>query len=594
MKKQIIQILLLAFVAAFLMHCNRNVNETVIALPGDPFVNTMVPVQNFVVDSKQDNVVEAENGATIVFPKGCFKTSDGEVVTEEVKIEIAEAISLDEMILSNLTTTSDGKLLETDGMIYFNATTQAGEQLFINKDIPVHITIRTPEIKPGMMAYKGVRDENGNMNWIEPKELDKYLITVNIDSLDFLPYGFRETVDKGMPFRKYKTSTQQLADSLYYALSFSDSKELNLTPTKVNESYYDKNKGDRNYSDEIRTEDSPPKNCGIDPAIIRAIKSEKFQNTLIATHEFESRLQAIFQSCDNSILEVYIRNLDKNLYELDSMAAALCEEKGLHNCFHTLDDFSKQRLTKVKDSEPSVKLLRQHYEKELAKVKAELKKQKDKAMKSLQQKNEEAEKIVNAYKKLLWKREKYRMNTYGFTWTDTGWINIDNGTLPKSWASKPLEIIIENGKEFDRVHSYVIYSSIRSLYRLNTDDNVNFYVGNNELKEMLMPKQDPAVAIAIGYKGDVPSLAIKIFGTDSTSRITMTLSASTPEMVKETLAKYDNYSKENRITHDLKYMEKLYHEEQRQKQLLKEEEFLIQLLRVAYPCCPIKEEKNVE
>ena len=109
-------------------------------------------------------------------------------------------------------------------------------------------------------------------------------------------------------------------------------------------------------------------------------------------------------------------------------------------------------------------------------------------MKNLNKENEEAQKVADDYKNLLQKRENYRMETYGFNWTETGWINIDNGTLPKDWDEQPLEIIVNNGKQFDRVYTYVIYTSIKSLYRLNTRDNERFYVGNEAIGEELFIK----------------------------------------------------------------------------------------------------------
>lgn len=89
-----------------------------------------------------DNVVEGEKGSIIICPKGCFVDRNGKIVEKNIDIEIAEALSLEDMLLSNLTTTSDGQLLETDGMIYFNATSD-GEQLYINKENPIHIEIPT-------------------------------------------------------------------------------------------------------------------------------------------------------------------------------------------------------------------------------------------------------------------------------------------------------------------------------------------------------------------------------------------------------------------------------------------------------------------
>lgn len=578
-----------------LTNCNNNktsLTDTVKLQPNDPFKNTIVPSESFDIDAKKDNVVEGNNGTVLVFPKGCFKNSKGEIVEENVKVELSEALTLDQMILSNLTTTSNGKQLETDGMIYFNATAN-GAQLSINKDIPIHIEIPTNEKKPGMMAYKGVRDEKGNMNWMEPKELDNFLVPVDINLLDFLPEGFQNEVDKGMPFKNHKIATEELTDSLYYSLAVSQIQAKQQQATNYNEPYYNKNKKIVNgkYTKEsfvvIKSDTAICDTTGsidphgIDPAVIKVIKSEKYQNTLIATREFEARLKVIFKTCNKAVLETYINNLNKNLYELDSMAAKLMHGD---KCADDFYQFSQQRLTNVKEANKYSALLKGYYEKQLSKVKAELEKNSDKVRKALNKKNEAFDKVADDYKKLLWKREKYRMEAYSFEWTETGWINIDNGTLPKVWSKQPLEITVENGKQFDRVYTYVVYTSIKSLYRLNTSDNLEFYAGNDEDKEMLMPKQKPAVAIAIGYKGETPSLAVKEFITGSEPRFTLSLSTSTLDKVKEAITPYEKYAKENKISKDLEFMDKFYKEEQWLKEYGEEIKFLARLWHIANPC----------
>lgn len=585
-------------VTMFFTQCsNDKLTETVKLLQNDPFKNTIAASQFFSINSAQDNVVAGEQGTVIVFPKGCFKDRAGTIVEGDVKIELAESLTMDQMVLSNLTTTSNGKPLETDGMIYFNAM-KDGEQLTINKDIPVHIEIPTVKKKPGMMAYKGIRDENGTMNWVDPKELDNFLKIVDINSLDFLPPGFQYEVEREMPFRNHNTATQSLTDSLYYALSTVGIDSLYKVGSRANynEPYYNNSKEVKNgtytsdsyvHSGQGGGFDSEIK-CGIDPAIIKVIKSDKFQNTFIATKEFEARLKAIFQTCDKFILEFYVKHTNKNLYELDSMVALYCNEKKMYDSYHVFYEFSQQRLTNVKDADRYADLLNDYYSKQLSKVKAELDGAKEKVLKALHQKNTETQKIVDDYKKLLWKREKYRMETYGFNWTETGWINIDNGTLPKDWGMQPLEVTVTNGKQFDRIYTYVIYTSIKSLCRLNTNNDVNFYAGDGSDKSMLMPDKKLAVAIAIGYLGDTPSMAMKSFETTVEQQLTLTLNPSTIEKLKETLARYEEQGVENNISQDLAFMEKLHKKEPEQKTAAKEYEFIIRLWNVAFPCCAKK------
>jgi hypothetical protein len=597
MNNKITSAIFVALLSVTLFQCNKNsITSTVKLLPNDPFKSTIVPSQTFDIDGKQDNVVEGENGTVIVCPKGCFLNRRGEIVEERVKIELSEALALEDMLLSNLTTTSNGQQLETGGMIYFNATAN-GEQLAINDDNPIRIEIPTPDKKPGMMAYKGIRDEKGNMNWIEPKELDDYLVTVDINSLDFLPQGFQTEVDKGMPYKNNPMATQGLTDSLYYNLSVTDGKDLSLVfiPTHYNEPYYTEgneivNGAYTNNSELVNTnakvmsiEDSAAF-CGIDPAIIKVIKSEQYQNTFIATREFEARLKVIFKTCNNAVLKTYIDNIHKNLYEADELAAIALEKNEYYIDFV---NFSQQKLKKVKQADKYAELLKGYYEKQLAKVKLELEQTKAQLMKKLDEKNEEAQKMAEDYKELLWKRETYRMETYGFNWSETGWVNIDIGTMPKSWGPKATEgIYVDNGKEFDRVYSYFIFTSIKSLNRLNTTDNVEFYAGNNQDKTLLMPKEGTVILISIGYKGEEPSIAIKEFELGLPIKYNLTLAPSTLDKIKEAIRPYEIYANENNLGTDLEFMAKFYKEGQRQKKLEKENEFMLKLWNIAFPCCP--------
>ncbi len=153
-----------------------------------------------VINANTDNVIEGKNGTIIVCPKNCFVNANGTVINDNVKIELKEAFTLSDMLLENLSTTSNGNLLETDGMIYFNPTAN-GEQLFINKNIPIHIEIPTKKKLSGMMAYEGIKDASGKINWINPKKLDTYLQTVDFSLLDFLPKGFATEVEKIYPIK---------------------------------------------------------------------------------------------------------------------------------------------------------------------------------------------------------------------------------------------------------------------------------------------------------------------------------------------------------------------------------------------------------
>lgn len=582
-----------------LLQCQEEINPLASNpkfYPNDPFQETMAPSQTFEIDAKEDNVMEGQYGTIIVMPKGCFKNAKGETVTDHVKVELAEALSIEQMLLSNLTTTTSGALLETDGMVYLNFTAD-GEQLTISKENPIHIEIPTKNRKAGMMAYKGIRDTSGSMDWINPKEIEKFLLTIDMSLLNFYPEGFEAKVLEGLPFRNNNTATKELLDSLYYSLSISNGKELNegFVGTNFNEAYYNPNRAvirkkytndSYTLSDGIDTVTTkviiPKEQCGIDPGIIKTIRSAPFQNTLISTREFEARLKVIFETCRKDILEIYVKNLNKNLWELDSMAASKLEGNYRQRAFHK---FYKQGLTNVKDADQRVELLKGYYEKRLAEIKAQLNAAQKKALSELKEKNEVAQKVADDYKSLLKQRERYRMETYGFNWTETGYINIDRGTTPKDWGPQSLEITVDEGQNYDRVYTYVVYTSIKSLYRLNSSNQVLFYVGNPQTKEMLMPKQGLAIAISIGHKNETPFIGIKEFLIDSESKLSLTLESSSIKEIERLIKAYDQYGEDNNIHKDLSYMALFAQEKKRQKKLIQEQQFILSLWNIAFVCC---------
>ncbi len=593
----------------FLFSCNnfKSLKETSKVSEDDPFKSEIVESQFISVSAKEDNIVEGNNGTIITIPKGAFINASGEVIEDSVMIELAEAYDLDEMILSNLTTTSNGEALETGGMVFFNVTSN-GEQLKVNPDNPVYIEVPTSDKKPGMMAYAGERDKNGNMNWVDPKPLENYLITVDLDLLDFLPPGFENKVIEGLPFHGYEIATREFVDSLYYSLSVVDPNVLTqgFQNSNLTEAYYNRDRivlngkyTDKSYEGSSLAGDTSYRGisnlCGIDPAVIKTIKSKEYQNTFIATREFEKRMKEIHLSNSQQILDIYLKNLSRNLWETDSIAASQIENyKSEWRCYdtdmelkQTFNDFASEKLTNVKDASKYSELLKGFYEKKYDEIKKELNAALKKMEAELKQQNKMAEQTVTEYREVLWKREKSRMETYGFTWTNTGWINIDRGTIPKTWGPKKLEVEVDNAVEMDRTYTYIVYTSIQSIYRLNSDDSepTKFYVGNEYEKEMLMPKKQPALIVSVGYKNEDLFIATDEIETGSVEKAKLNLEHSDKNQLDKILAPFSSYKDENLVSTDLDYQAKLYTEKMRQQKLMKEQVYITGLWIFVYNSC---------
>lgn len=197
--------------------------------------------QIFPINPSKGATIEGKQGMLIIVPKDAFIDDKGILIKTPVELELVEALTLEDMILYDLATLSDGKLLESGGMFYINPTSN-GENVNINPQRPFYIEIPTNMVKPGMVAFKGEVLEDGTLNWIEPKPLKKFLARIDLNNLDFLPEGFDGGVEHGLPFKGHKKISENLIDSLYYSLAdIEEVNEVKLTEKRNRESSWSDN-----------------------------------------------------------------------------------------------------------------------------------------------------------------------------------------------------------------------------------------------------------------------------------------------------------------------------------------------------------------
>lgn len=572
--------------------CNSNKNPKVSKLSDkDHFKKTMVKSQFFTVNTKKDNLIESEKGNVLVIPEGAFLDNNGKEVKGKVKIEFAEASELDEMILSNLIIQdSANKIIKTHLSFYINAS-KNGEQLRINPQKPVYLEFNANE---NVKLYRAYRDSLGNMKLGEILETIKYLLPVPLEDLDFLPPGFEQEVEQGLPFRGHTIKTKELVDSLYYSFAAEYQKIINgeavckfqgLFPTlnKVDSIYHNS----RKKSQEIDTVFHNKENnllSGLNPASIQSIKNKKFENSLIATKEFESRLKYIFESCDNNVLELYINNLDRNLWEIDEMAAKKLGSS--HKLYQNFKNLSLLKQTRVKIKDKHAELLVRYYKRKREKAE----RQATKLLEMLIEKNEKLNQIndknIENYNKLLQERLNYRLNKFGFKLTKVGWYNASEVITLNDLEKFELNIKIENGQQFERVYTYVINQKIKSIFSLLSDNNENFNKVFHEDPHLLLWKGQNFKVLSIGYKRD--SAYVKIINCiqQPELNINLILEPENIKTVKNLINKFSIYYKnENKITTDLKYQKSFFENRKRLENEKAEEKFRIKLRKIVFPGC---------
>lgn len=213
------------------------------------------------IDPTKDNLIVGDSGTRIFISANSILSEQGKAISDKVKIELKENYAFADFITSNLQTISSNELLQTQGMIFFNATSSNDLNVKIDKSKPIRIEFPVIDVVAGVKIFKGARDKNGNINWETVGDPIKSLIPFPIRTL--APQGLGEC-----------------------------SKDFGITNNKQ---YYDEHKGE---------------------SYLTLDSLSKYENTLLATREFKERY---YYHCMPALTKIYIDNLEKNMWEIDEM-----------------------------------------------------------------------------------------------------------------------------------------------------------------------------------------------------------------------------------------------------------------------------------
>ncbi len=568
--------------------------------------------QEFIINPKKGATIEGEQGVLVIVPTNAFLDQNNKVVTEKVTFKMVEALRLEDMVLYNLATTSNGKALETGGMVHFDFSCK-GQKVHVNPKRSLYVEIPTDKVKKGMMAFKG-EVENGKLNWVDPKPLKKYLVNVDFDLLDFLPTGFDDTVSTLLPYKGHVDRSDAFTDSLYYSLYSSIEQRKNRVKKLFNTDSYQNQISPASsirilsvQTDNIRIEETPerPISCGLDPISIKSIKTEPFSKTFIATKEFEIRINQLHKSKGSkgdNYLNIYLSNLRMNLSKVDSIVSI--QMKG--RMALTFKKFAKEGLTNIENLNIYQDQLSNYYNrkrKENKKVQEELQRELDdlnqKELNKLKTTYDLASKSKNliysrngvAFFPLLNKIPKRNVavgSSYSFQWAASGWANIDAYLHLLDKGSKIVKLGIVNPSETTTVYQWL--NMIRTLTPLE--------LSNGKAKAVFPKKgskgsrsMSSTFCFAIGIKNGKYMWFEKKFNPYHTSDISVLLKPKSIRGIRSVLRNYDS---KNNVIKRLESLNKMILTKTRYDAKLNEIKVdwkINQRLRsVAFPC----ERENVK
>jgi len=121
-------------VLSTLIACSGNKSGDVLSQDDIQF-----PVSNFTINPNKDTTIFGEQGTRIFIGSGTFQYKDGRPAVDSIRIELKEFYEMADIVLADLNTRSDEKILETAGMIHIDVYSNT-EKLEIKpgKQIVVH------------------------------------------------------------------------------------------------------------------------------------------------------------------------------------------------------------------------------------------------------------------------------------------------------------------------------------------------------------------------------------------------------------------------------------------------------------------------
>lgn len=116
--------------------------------------------QTISIDLSTQTSLTGTNGTILYFSSNTFEDMNGNTVSGVIEIEMIETQSNKDMLwLNRPTTTTNGQLLVSGGIVYVNVT-QNGNQLSINDNAPIQASIPSDDYIP-MDYFVGTTDNDG-------------------------------------------------------------------------------------------------------------------------------------------------------------------------------------------------------------------------------------------------------------------------------------------------------------------------------------------------------------------------------------------------------------------------------------------------
>ncbi len=120
--------------------------------------------QTFTIDATKANTIKGKNGTLIYIPANTLLTKKGIPATGTVTIELQEYLNPVDAAFNQLSTISNGQMLESGGMFKIAATAN-GEDLTLKKGEILKVEMPTINMRNNMSLFTEVKNAQGISEW---------------------------------------------------------------------------------------------------------------------------------------------------------------------------------------------------------------------------------------------------------------------------------------------------------------------------------------------------------------------------------------------------------------------------------------------
>lgn len=180
MKQRLLTIATFGLLTTFIVSCGSDKQSSTTS------EKITFPTVEFTISANSDTTVFGKQGTRLFIEKGTFQFADGTPVTDSIKISLKEFYKKSDILLADLSTESDGKLLETGGMLNISATSN-GKEIEIKQDkrIVVHFPKSRDSYKQMNLFFA---DANSNDSTVANWEIDT--VSLVKPTIQILSWGY--------------------------------------------------------------------------------------------------------------------------------------------------------------------------------------------------------------------------------------------------------------------------------------------------------------------------------------------------------------------------------------------------------------------